>query len=169
MSSTELAIQAKKVISDILYITIATSDKNNQPWNSPVYSAFDNSYNFYWASWKENQHSKNIKENENVFVVIYDSTVPEGTGFGVYMKGKSRQLEAKDTMEIVKALKLLYSRKNKKPRKLEEFLGLLPRRIYKFVPEQIWVNSDSDVKGNYVDSRIDITSEILKDKKLHST
>src|SRR3989344_3336518 len=161
MDSSELTSKAKKVINDILYITIATSDKNNSPWNSPVYSAFDKNYNFYWASWKENQHSKNIKENEKVFVVIYDSTVTEGTGFGVYMRGRARQLETKDAVEIVKSLKLLYSRKSKKPRKPEEFLGLLPRRIYKFVPEQIWVNSGGDVKGNFVDSRIDITSDIL--------
>lgn len=162
MSISELTTQAKKVISDILYITIATCDKSGQPWNSPVYSAFSESYNFYWASWTENRHSKNIKENEKVFVVIYDSTVPEGTGFGVYMKGTARQLEVKDTVEIVKSLKLLYSRKNKKPRKPEEFLALLPRRIYKFTPEQVWVNSDGDVNGNFVDSRIDITSDILQ-------
>ncbi len=162
MNPSELTTEAKKVINDILYITIATCDKNGQPWNSPVYSAFDKNYNFYWASWKENQHSKNIKENEKVFVVIYDSTVPEGKGFGVYMQGKARQLEAKDAVEIVKSLKLLYSRINKKPRKPEEFLAFLPRRIYKFAPEQVWVNSEGNVKGNFVDSRIDITSDILK-------
>ena len=162
MPFKKLISKAKKVINDILYITIATCDKNNQPWNSPVYSAFDENYNFYWASWKENKHSKNIKENDNVFVVIYDSTVQEGTGFGVYMRGKARQLESRDAIEIIKSLKLLYSRKNKKPRKIEEFLGLLPRRIYKFVPEQVWVNSEDDVKSNFVDSRIEITSDILK-------
>ena len=80
--------------------------------------------------------TKNIKENEKVFVVIYDSTVPEGTGFGVYVRGKARQLEKKDIVEIVKSLKLFYSRKNKKPRKPEEFLAILPRRIYKFVPDK---------------------------------
>lgn len=162
MDTSELTSKAKKVINDILYITIATSDKNNQPWNSPVYSAFDKNYNFYWASWKENKHSKNIKENEKVFVVIYDSTVLEGTGFGVYMRGKAHQLEIKDMIEIIKSLRLLYSRKNKKPRKPEEFLALLPRRIYKFIPEQVWVNSEGEVKCNFVDSRIDITTDILK-------
>ncbi len=124
--------------------------------------SLNKNYNFYWASWKENQHSKNIQENENVFVVIYDSTVPEGTGFGVYMNGTARQLEKKDILEILKALKLLYARKSKKPRKAEEFLGILPRRIYKFVPEQVWVNSEGKVKSSFVDSRIDITKDILR-------
>lgn len=158
----ELVGRAKKVINDILYITIATSDKLGNPWNSPVYSAFDKKYTFYWISWTENQHSKNIRENENVFVVIYDSTVPESTGFGVYLKGKAYQLGLKDSPEIVKALKWLYSRKNKKPRTFKEFVGIFPRRVYKFVPEQAWVNADSNVNKNYIDTRVEITKEILR-------
>ena len=161
MSSSELVAKAKKVIQDILYITIATSNKQNEPWNTPVYSAFDDHYTFYWASWKENQHSKNIKENENVFIVIYDSTVPEGTGFGVYMKGKARQLGLKDSLEMAKALKLLYQRKDKKIRKPQEFLGLLPRRVFAFVPEKVWVNSAGDIHGNFIDTRVEITKELL--------
>jgi len=161
MADFDLTKNAKKVIEDIIYITIATCDSDGQPWNSPVYSAFDKEYQFYWASWKENQHSRNIRENKNVFVVIYDSTVPESTGFGVYMRGTAYQLGKRNMVEIIKALKLLYVRKEKKPKKPEEFLGILPRRIYKFVPEQIWVNSCGDIKGNFVDSRTDITSEIL--------
>ena len=161
MKEEDIILKAKKVINDILYITLATCDKNNQPWNSPVYCAFDENYNFYWGSWTKNQHSKNIKENGNVFAVIYNSTPPDGKGFGVYMKGKAHQLEKKDIVEIVKSLKLIYSRKNKEPRKPEEFLGLLPKRVYKFVPEQVWVNSDEYIKDSKVDTRIDITNDLL--------
>ncbi|MBI2665554.1 pyridoxamine 5'-phosphate oxidase family protein [Candidatus Woesearchaeota archaeon] len=162
MDVLELTTKAKKVMNDILYITLATSDKNNQPWNSPVYSAFDKNYNFYWGSWKENQHSKNIAENEKAFIVIYNSTVPEGTGFGVYMKGKAHQLVKKDIFEILAALKLLYVRKDKKIKSPKEFLGILPRRVYKFVPDQVWVNSSEKVKGSSVDIRMDVTKYILE-------
>ena len=158
----QLAINAKEVIKNILYITIATSNKKGEPWNSPVYSAFSKNHTFYWASWRGNQHSRNIQENKKTFVVIYDSTVPEGTGFGVYMKGEAYQLGKRDSLEIIRALKLLYQRKNKKPRRLREFLGIFPRRIFKFVPEKIWVNSEGFLSRNYVDTRIDITNEILK-------
>jgi|SRR3989338_6600138 len=159
--SLELVNKARKVIDKILYITLATCDQKANPWNSPVYSAFDKNYIFYWASWSQNQHSKNIRENSNVFVVIYDSTVPESTGFGVYMKGKAYELGLKDSLEIMKALKLLYHRKNKKPRTFKEFLGIFPRRVYKFVPEQVWVNGDGKIKNNYVDRRVEMTKEIL--------
>ena len=59
--------RAKEIISKIQYITVATYSKDGEPWNSPVYSAFDEQYNFYWASWVENQHSKNIAENGKAF------------------------------------------------------------------------------------------------------
>ena len=60
--------EAKEIISKILYITIATSTKSGVPWNSPVYSAYDKNYNFYWISWRKNQHSKNIKDNNQIFI-----------------------------------------------------------------------------------------------------
>jgi Pyridoxamine 5'-phosphate oxidase len=68
-----------------IYITIATADSNGQPWNTPLYAAYDEHYNFYWASWTESVHSRNIRQNPAVFLVVYDSTVPEGTGEGIYI------------------------------------------------------------------------------------
>ncbi|MBI2327880.1 pyridoxamine 5'-phosphate oxidase family protein [Candidatus Curtissbacteria bacterium] len=41
----DLAEKAKQIISKIIYITIATTSKDGQPWNSPVYSAYDDKYN----------------------------------------------------------------------------------------------------------------------------
>src|SRR5260370_537682 len=90
---SKYAEKAKKIIKKILYITIATASKNGTPWNSPVYSAFDDKYNFFWASDQNGQHSKNIAENNKVFLVIYDSTVPEATGEGVYIQAKAYKLE----------------------------------------------------------------------------
>ena len=149
-----LVERAKKIIAKILFITIATSSKDGKPWNSPVYSAFDENYNFFWASDQSSQHSKNIKENNNVFIVIYDSTVPEGHGEGVYIKAKAYELDDKD--EIVDALKCLDGRVGKKPHSPEQFLNEMPRRVYKAVPEKFWVNDDGEINGNYIDVRLEI-------------
>src|SRR3989338_5698506 len=59
----ELVAQAKEVIHKIIYLTLATCSNKGEPWNSPLYTAFDKNYNFYWASWIKNQHSQNIREN----------------------------------------------------------------------------------------------------------
>lgn len=149
------AEKAKKIIEKILYITIATSSKDGGPWNSPVYSAFDENYNFFWVSWKENQHSKNIRENNNVFIVIYDSTVPEGTGEGVYIKARAYELT--DEKETEHAISYLDERINKKGRhKVSQFIGSIPRRVYKAVPEKFWMNAEGDIKGEYIDKRVEV-------------
>lgn len=146
--------RTKDIIFKILYITIATSTKDGKPWNSPVYSAFDEEYNFFWASDQNGQHSKNIRENNNVFIVIYDSTAPEGTGEGVYIQAKAYELT--DEAEITHALKHLDERVGKKPHSPNGFLGGMPRRVYKAVPKKVWVNDDGDVNGNYIDIRIEV-------------
>lgn len=148
--------KAKEIIEKILYITIATCSKDGKPWNSPVYSAFDEQYNFYWVSWKENQHSRNVKENNNVFLVVYDSTVPEGTGEGVYIQAKAYELNGEK--EIEKILGYLYKRKGQDPKKREakEFMGNYPRRVYKAVPEKVWMNDIGEVNGNYIDKRVEV-------------
>ena len=156
-----LTEKAKRIIQKILYITIATCSRNGQPWNSPVYSAFDENYNFYWASWKENQHSENIEENNRVFLTIYDSTVAEGTGEGVYIQAKAVMLA--DPKEIEHALIYLDGRINKKKdskTRIAEFQGDKPRRIYKAVPEKVWMNDVGEVNGNYIDKRVEV--DLLK-------
>lgn len=146
--------KAKAIIEKVIYINIATVTPDGRPWNTPVVAAYDEDYNFYWASWAENEHSKNIRNNPNVFLTIYDSTVPEGTGEGVYIEAKAVELTDRD--EIARAVATYYARKNRPPRQPEEFMGDYPRRVYKAVPRQSWVNVDGDINGNYVDQRVEI-------------
>lgn len=146
--------RAKEIIKKILYITIATVDGSGQPWNSPVYSAYDESYNFYWASWTESQHSKNINQNNRIFLVIYDPSIPEGKGEGVYIQAKAYQL--KNEAEIQEGLNYLDKRAGKKPHNPKHFMGDYPRRVYKAVPEKFWINDDGEIGGNYIDVRNEI-------------
>ncbi len=147
--------KAKGIIEKIHYINIATVNTAGEPWNTPVYAGHDDTYNFYWASWTDNEHSKNIRHNPNVFLTIYDSTVPEGDGEGVYIKAKAFELQ--DPAEIQEAIAHYYHRKSKYVRDVEEFMGASPRRIYKAVPERVWINGDGEVNGKFVDSRVEIS------------
>ena len=147
--------KAKEIIKKIIYITIATSAKDGRPWNSPVYSAFDDNYNFYWISWRENHHSKNIVENPDVFIVIYDSTVPEGTGEGVYIQAKAYEIN--DEEEVSHALLFLDGRIGKKGHhNSSQFRESMPRRVYKAVPEKVWMNDVGEIDGNYIDKRVEV-------------
>lgn len=156
--------RAKEIIEKILYITIATVDENGQPWNTPVYSGFDKELNFYWFSDKNSQHSRNIRNNKKVFLVIYDSTVPESTGEGVYIQAEAYEL--KDEKRTTDGLKIMDGRVGKtKVRKYEKFSGNAPLRVYCATPKKIWMNvDDEDENGNYIkDARTEIALDELKE------
>lgn len=150
----DVKLRAKQTIEKILYITIASSNKKGVPWNTPVYSVFDKNYVFYWLSSPKSIHSRNIKENKNVALVIYDSTVPASTGFGVYLKAQASIVNNKS--EIEKVCKLFRSRTSKYSFSVEEFVGGSPWRLYKAVPKKIYVNSMIKFKGKSIDIRKEI-------------
>jgi len=153
--SEEFIKRAKEIIEKIIYITIASVTPEGKPWNSPVYSAYDkDSYTFYWVSPRATQHSKNIAENPDVFLAIYNSTVPEGTGEGVYVQAQASVVT--DPKEMARAIYLLYTRKKKVLKDISCFLDLRPRRIYKAVPEKVWLNSTERIGDEDCDTRVEI-------------
>ncbi len=48
--SSDLTSRAKEIISKIIYINIASVSEDGLPWNTPLYYAFDENYNFFWTS-----------------------------------------------------------------------------------------------------------------------
>ncbi len=139
----------KDILEKISYITLATADENGQPWNTPVFSVTDAKGNFYWGSYKDSQHSKNIHANNKVFLVIYDSTVPPGEGEGVYVKGHAEELTNKD--EIAAIHEQLKIRHTVPYWRLEEMLPGQPICLYKVVPEKVWRNAEGEKDGIYID------------------
>lgn len=125
------------ILKGIRYITIATICEDGSPWNTPVSASFDTELNFFWGSSPENVHSQNIRRDVRVFVVIYDSTVPEGTGEALYMQGKADELEMIDDA-LTK---------------------------YRFVPERVWVNDETkNEDGTYKhDIRVELNLNSLRE------
>ena len=145
--------KARDIVEKIRYMTLATASVDGKPWNSPVYTAHDENFNFYWISWRENQHSKNLAENPRAFIVIFDSTVESGREQGVYIDANVEMLEEKEAIEH--GASFYYSRKNQEARSAEELMGDAPRRMYKAMPQKIWTNLwDAERK---VDDRVEIS------------
>ena len=155
--------RAREIIQRILYVTIATVSSEGRPWNSPVYSAYDNHANFYWTSSPEAQHSRNIDYNGKVFLVIYDSTVPEGKGEAVYVEGTAAALEA--PAEIAEAKRNMALRVGKQlGPETDRLLAARLQRIYRATPNRVWMNGfENDENGSYVrDIRVEIPVACLK-------
>lgn len=127
---------AVKILKKIQYMTLATVCPDGSPWNTPLAPTFDNNLVFRWGSNEHSVHSQNVRNERRVFVVIYDSTAPEGTGEGVYMKGEAEELD--------------------------EFEGTL--RMYQFLPHQMWINDEEkNPDGSFKkDVRVELDIESLK-------
>ena len=127
---------ATKILKEMKYMTIATVCADGSPWNTPVAPTPSNDLVFRWGSNEESIHSQNIRKEKRVFVVVYDSRAPEGTGEGVYMKGVAEELA--------------------------EYEGTL--KMYHFIPEKIWINDEekNDDGSFKKDIRIELYVDDLK-------
>ncbi|MGH7870349.1 MAG: hypothetical protein ACREP9_22575, partial [Candidatus Dormibacteraceae bacterium] len=114
--------------------------------------------NFYWTSSPEAQHSRNIEADGEVFLVVYDSTVPEGTGEGVYIEAIAGVLD--DLDEIAEARRHSGLRRGKydPQERPEQYLPGGVCRVYRARPKRAWMNDDViDENGCFVkDIRVEI-------------
>ncbi|HEX3731386.1 MAG TPA: pyridoxamine 5'-phosphate oxidase family protein [Mycobacteriales bacterium] len=141
-------------LSRVEYAALATSSPSGEPWNSPVYTAYDDELNLYWTSAASSMHSQNVRSSGRAFLVIYNSTAPEGTGEGLYLRCNARELDRVE--EVARGRRILVSRIGKADRPPTEFLGESPRRVYRATPLQAWVN-DNEVHGDrQVDVRLPV-------------
>jgi len=154
------AQSAAAIIKKIEYMTIASVTPDGRPWNSPVFCAYDDNLNFYWKSWVDNQHSKNIMATGRVFIVIYDSTAPEGTGEGVYIEARAEALEIEP--DVKKGSDLTYHRSHKTPKEYRQYMGDSIRKVFRATPEKIWINGDGEKNGEYVDIRTELSIDDIR-------
>jgi nitroimidazol reductase NimA-like FMN-containing flavoprotein (pyridoxamine 5'-phosphate oxidase superfamily) len=83
---------ARTIIDASRYMVLATADTTGRPWPSPVYFAHDGYTRLYWVSSPEAIHSRNIATRPEVGIAIFDSTVPIGTGQGVYLRARAAEV-----------------------------------------------------------------------------
>src|SRR6266496_1702851 len=143
---------AKALLSQVLYITLATVGPDGLPWNTPVYAAFDDAYQCFWVSASQVRHSQNIKATHRGAIVDYDSTAPAGAGKGVYMEARAD--EVTEEQEVIHGLRALERRGWKKP--IEEVMGTSIHRVYKAVPERMWISTVGSLNGQRFDTRVPV-------------
>ncbi|MCK0715185.1 hypothetical protein ACFO0U_09660 [Chromohalobacter sarecensis] len=160
MNDIDLATRAAGILDNSLYSNIATS-KNDVPWNTPVTALPDMALNFYWSSWIQAEHSKNIVFNSSVFMTFYDSTRARGTNnlMCLYLKCLAR--EVSDASEAEKAFALLYPDDHVD---LTNFLGDGIKRFFCAEPQQAWLNclSEKELEPTTLKMRTEVSIESIK-------
>ena len=101
MNQDEAARLARTIVDANAYMTLATADAAGDPWASPVWFAHDRHTRYVWVSRPEARHSRNIADRENVGIVIFDSTVPIGTGQGVYIEATATVVDDADLADMI--------------------------------------------------------------------
>jgi hypothetical protein len=86
------AATAKAIIDANLYMVLGTADEGGDPWVSPVYYAPVDYREFLWMSRPQTLHSHNLVARPVVSIVIFDSSVPIGTGQGVFMAATAEEV-----------------------------------------------------------------------------
>ena len=86
------AATARAIVDANLYMVLGTADPSGLPWVSPVYFAPAAYREFFWVSSPDTTHSRNLETRAELSIVIFDSSVPIGTGRGVYMRATAREL-----------------------------------------------------------------------------
>lgn len=161
----ELVTRAYELLNSIEYINIATVSDAGMPWNTPVYAKFDECINFYWSSWKEAEHSKNIRFNPEVFITLYDSTRKRGDNNRRCLFVKAQAFELTEDELIERGINLLYGNDIKIP-ELGEYIGDAIKRIYITKPSKFWLNdkSEREVTLETVKMRVEVPAEELVSK-----
>jgi len=150
--------KARQILAENQYMTVATSTNGGKPWISPVFFAYDDKYNLFWTSNKDALHSKLIRGNERVAIVVFNSCDLEGTADGVYFEATAAELS--DANDISHAIQVLSQRIAVDEYKLTshaQVTGSAAWRIYRAVPNKISKLTKSEhINGQLVDKRIEI-------------
>jgi nitroimidazol reductase NimA-like FMN-containing flavoprotein (pyridoxamine 5'-phosphate oxidase superfamily) len=88
----DLVGHGRAIVDANLYMVLGTADADGRPWASPVYFAHSSYREFVWVSKPGARHSRNIEARADVSIVIFDSTVPIGTGRAVYTSATAQEV-----------------------------------------------------------------------------
>ena len=99
---------ARAIIDEIAFMTLATVDAQGAPWASPVWFAHADYSEFLWVSRPETRHSQNIAATPRIAIVIFDSRTPINTGRGVYIEAEAA--EVTDEAEIEQTIAIFSKR-----------------------------------------------------------
>jgi nitroimidazol reductase NimA-like FMN-containing flavoprotein (pyridoxamine 5'-phosphate oxidase superfamily) len=87
------AALAREIMDANQYMTLATADGDGRPWATPVWFAHQGYTDLFWVSRPDARHSRNLAVRPEVGIVIFDSTVPAGSGQAVYVEALAGELE----------------------------------------------------------------------------
>lgn len=138
--------KAKKILDNCTYMVVGTSTRGGKPWVAPVLFVHDNEFDIYFLSAVDALHSRNMLENADVSISIFDSRQKIGISEGIQAEGKASLVEKG---EIKKAITLycekVFPDSDIDPAKRyvpDEYLGGAELRFFKIRLAAIYLTGD---------------------------
>lgn len=133
----DLSERACRLLDSIEYATLATVSSAGEPWNTPVYFV-RRGRSILWTSRRDAQHSTNIRDNGQGFLVVFDSTEADASGAAVYIKGHITELT--DPEAIAAAIAAIYRRRGKPVAPAAAFASGSLHAVYELRVLSAWTN-----------------------------
>jgi len=156
--------RAKELILTSKHISLATSNTDGSPHNSPVKFLYDKKLeNIYWNSNVEALHSQNILRTGQVFGVIFDR-IEIG---GVFMTcEQGHALEGKELevgLEIVNSARV---EEGQQEMSLDYYAAESSQRLWSARISKLWINMPVRDENGFIlrDERVELErSSLMKD------
>ncbi|MCL4365342.1 MAG: pyridoxamine 5'-phosphate oxidase family protein [Candidatus Marsarchaeota archaeon] len=127
-------------------MVVGTSTKDGNPWVAPVLFVYDKDYTIYFLSAVDARHSKNLLENANVSISIFDSGQKMGTDNGIQAVGKVSLVEKEEIRKVITLYcKKLFPDSEMEPTKRyvpEEYLGASEFRFFRIKLTDTYVTGE---------------------------
>ncbi|UUU19336.1 pyridoxamine 5'-phosphate oxidase family protein [Streptomyces sp. DSM 40750] len=124
------------IVDASLYMVLATGDAEGRPWSTPVYFAHVGCREFFWVSSPEAAHSRNIAVRPEVGVAIFDSSVPIGSGQGVFMAAVAGLVEGEGVEQALEVFSRRSLRHGGRVWTVDDVRGDSGVRLYRAVAEE---------------------------------
>lgn len=159
--------KAKELLGKVRHAAMATVNPDGSPHNTPLFFIHSPELSkIYWGSHKDSQHSKNIIQNNRVFVVLFDS-FEQGKG-GVYITANNaHELGSGELTEALEIHNQFRAKYGKVPLEESYYTGS-DQRMYAANIQKVEVYSaERDDAGQIKkETRIEVSAKELLNAKL---
>jgi nitroimidazol reductase NimA-like FMN-containing flavoprotein (pyridoxamine 5'-phosphate oxidase superfamily) len=136
---TDLAATAREIIDRSRYMVLGTADEAGSPWVSPVYFAVSEYRDFFWVSLLDARHSRSIAGRPEVSIVVFDSSVPIGTGQGVYMSARAEELDGEELERGIEVFARRSEAHGGRAWSADDVRPPAPHRLYRASVDRHWM------------------------------
>jgi pyridoxine/pyridoxamine 5'-phosphate oxidase len=135
---------ARRIIDGNSYATLATADVEGRPWATPVWFAERGLRQYVWVSRTTRRHSQNVAQRAQIALVVFDSTVPVGSGSAVYVEAAAAQVPDHELEAALPVFNAKCEASGLSTWDRSKVSGGAPHRLYLATAAQVWVLDDHE-------------------------